>query len=471
MLAVAIPSSPLVAVVVGVVLFVAGRPIIQRVAAAEMKPWLVNVMTVSLVLHLAAAEAQIFVTDHFYHGIADWLRYDNQGAGLAVGFRHFNFSLAPGHLGGIVNNGSVSIAAAIVFTLVGTNQLAAFMVFSWLAFCGTIMFFRAFSLTFAGADTRRYAYLLFFFPSLIFWTADVSKEAIMILSLGMTAYGGAKVLARRRGGFVLIVIGGALGILIRPNEFIVLMAGFTLAMMVQPSGARRNLGGIRRAAGTVFLGGLLGLSVFLTLKYLHTANGTLSLQATAANNSGTGAGFGSGGVPYSSNIITWPRDLYVILFDPLPFNFHGFGELIAAFENTFILGVVLASLRHLKIVPRTAFARPYVMMCAFYTFGFIYAFAALGNLGLITRERTMLLPFLLVLLCIPRAPRHEKPRYEWELRRKDRLRFRNAQAARRGAVPSPLLTTAGPSPAGGGRGRPAGAGRAPPSSGRRRPRG
>ena len=34
----------------------------------------------------------------------------------------------------------------------------------------------------------------------------------------------------------------------------------------------------------------------------------------------TGIGFGSSGVPYSSNPATFPRDIYEVLFNPLPFN-------------------------------------------------------------------------------------------------------------------------------------------------------
>ena len=45
------------------------------------------------------------------------------------------------------------------------------------------------------------------------------------------------------------------------------------------------------------------------------------------------------------------------------------------------------------------------MMCTIYSVLFVYAFAALGNLGLIARERTLLFPFFLVLLCIPRTPK------------------------------------------------------------------
>ncbi len=420
-------SNPIIAVVVFAVLIGISRPIIVRVAGAEAKPWLVSILTASLILHLFCAPAQIFVVDHFYHGIADWLRYDSEGAKLAPGFRHLDFSLAPGGLHGIVNDGSVSIAAAIVFVLVGTNQLAAFLVFAWLSFLGGILFFRAFTLTFPGADARRYAYLMFFLPSLLFWTADVSKEAIMTISLGLVAYGAAKILARRAGGYSLLALGTAVGILIRPNELLLFVAGFTVAMMVSSGEGRRGEGS-RRVLSLVVFGSLLALSAFLTVHYLSHSGGSLSLQQVQRNNVGNG---GSGGITYSSDPFAFPRDIYEILLNPLPFDFHGLGELIAAGENTIILVILLASLRQLRMVPRAALARPYVMMCTVYSLGFIYTFAALGNLGLIERERTLLFPFLLVLVCIPRSPKGQPPRYPWELRRRDRNRLRAAMAAGR----------------------------------------
>ncbi len=420
-------SNPFAALVVGALLFAAGRPVIVKVAAAENKPWLVRIMTISLGLHLLAAPAQIYVIDHFYNGVADWNRYVSRGAKLAPNFRHFDFHIVPGSIGGIVSNGSVSIAAAIVFALFGINQIGAFFVFGWLSWLGTILFFRAFSLTFDGVGSRRYAYLIFFFPSIIFWTADTSKEAIMLISLGVASYGAARVLAHRGGGITLVIVGCAIGILIRPNELLVAMAGFTVAMMVAPRTGRRKREGTRRVARTLFFGVLLGVSIFLTFHYLHSANSSLSLNKIAANNSsGSGAGFGSSGVPYSTSPLTYPRDIYEMLFNPLPINFHGKGELLAAAENTFIAVLILFSLRQLRMVPRATFARAYVMMCVVYSVFFVYAFASLGNLGLITRERTLLFPYLLVLLCIPRTPKGRRPRYEWEYRRRDRRRLRAA---------------------------------------------
>lgn len=443
MLFAAIPSDPWVALAVAIGLFALGRQVVRRTAYAEGNPWLVRIMTIGLVLHLLAAPAQLFVTDHLYHGIADWTRYTHQGAILGPEFRHFDFSLAGAQTRQIVNDGAVSIACGIVMAFVGINVLATFLVFSFLSFIGAIFFYRAFTLTFADANHRRYAYIIFLWPSLIYWTADISKEAIMTFALGLTAYGAAKILARQGGGFSLVIPGVAIGFLVRPNELLLVLAGFAVAMMIPNAGVRQNLGGLRRLLSLLVLVTLLGLSIFLTLHYLRGGSG-VSLSKTNSNNQGTGLGFGSSGVPYSTNVATYPRDVYEVLFNPLPYNFHGSGEFVAAAENTLLVGLILISLRQLRVVARAAFARPYVMLCLTYSAAFLYAFAALGNLGLIERERTMLLPFLMVLFCIPRAPRGQPPRYEWELKRRARRQLRQALHQ---ADPRPrggLVPTTGP---------------------------
>jgi hypothetical protein len=436
-LGVSIPSNPLVGLGIAVILFLIGRPIILRVSHAEKNPWLIRVLTASLILHLLAAPMQIWVVDHFYNGIADWLRYDNQGASLASSYRHFNFSV-PGKR--LVGDGMVSAIAASVFAIIGVNQVGAFLVFSFGAWLGLLFFYRAFSLTFAGASHRRYAILLFFLPSLIFWTADVSKEAIMTLSLGLAAFGAAKILARRRGGFVLLIVGGALGALVRPNELLLLLAGFCIALLILPAGPRRTLGGIRRVGAVAFLLVLLGVAVYLTEHFLRSSGSSFSLQQISTTDKGSTAGFGSSNVIYTPGPKGFFHDVFTVLFDPLGYNAHGNGERLASLENLVILGVILSSWRQLRIVLRASFARPYILLCGIYSLGFIYTFAALGNLGLITRERTLLFPFLLVVLAIPLSPKGEQPQFEWELRRRERLR------RRREGEPATALHTPGGMP-------------------------
>jgi hypothetical protein len=418
----------IIAILIGVGLFVLGRVVIRHVAAGN--PWLSKALTVCLLLHLICAPLQIWVVDHIYQGIADYNRYDSQGAILSQGFRHLNFSLAPANLHGIVADGSVSIVTGVVFAIIGVNQLGAFLVFSWLAFIGIIYFYRAFVITFGGVGSRRYGYLIFFLPTILFWTADVSKEAIMTFLLGLTAYGAARILTHR-GGYWLVILASAGGIFIRPNETLLALGGFTMAMLVRPAEINDRLTGPRRTLALIVLGSMLGVAIFVTLHYLPGTNGSLSLtQISKNNNTGAGTGFGSSNLGYSPGIIHYPQDIYAVLFDPLPFNAHGSPEWVSSFENVVLVGLILTSLRRLVLMPRAALARPYVTMCLVFTAGFLYAFASLGNAGLIERERTVVLPFLLVMLCIPRGPRHRPPRYEWELPRRLRIQRRRALALR-----------------------------------------
>jgi hypothetical protein len=433
LLGVSIPSNPIAGLAIAGILFAIGRPIIRRVSYAENNPWLVRVLTASLILHLLCAPMQIWVVDHFYNGIADWLRYDNQASVLASSYRHFNFSVPGGKL---VGAGMVTAITTSLFAIIGVNQVGVFLIFSFLAWLGLLFFFRAFTLTFAGANHRRYAILLFFLPSLIFWTSDVSKEAIMTLSLGLAAFGAAKILGRRRGGFVLLILGAAIGGAVRPNELLLFMAGFCIALLILPAGPRRTLGGVRRVGAIAFLLALLGVSIYLTLHFLRSSGGSFSLQQISTTDKGSTAGFGSSDVTYSPGPQGYLHDIYTVLLDPLGYNAHGNGQRLASLENFVIVGVILSSWRQLRIVVRASFARPYVLLSAFYSLGFIYTFAALGNLGLITRERTLLFPLLLVVLSIPISPKGEAPQYEWELRRGERLRRRRAGGS---AAPVPTL--------------------------------
>jgi hypothetical protein len=264
----------------------------------------------------------------------------------------------------------------------------------------------------------------------LFWTADVSKEAIMTFLLGLTAYGAARILTHR-GGYWYVILASVGGVFIRPNEVLLALAGFTLAMLVRPANRGDRLTGPRRTVALVVLGSMLGVAIFVTFHYLPGTNGSLSLtQISKNNNTGVGAGFGSSNLSYSPGVLHYPQDIYAVLFNPLPFNAHGSGEWVSSFENLVLVGLILTSLRRLVLVPRVALARPYVAMCLLFTGAFLYAFASLGNAGLIERQRTVMLPFLLVLLCIPRGPRHRPPRYEWELPRRFRIERRRALALR-----------------------------------------
>ncbi len=428
-----IGSNPIVVVVLAIALFFLGRRvIIPRIVKAEGgDPWLSKVLTACLVCHLLAAPLEIWVVNHLYGGIADYTRYMYRGAALAGPFRHFDFNL--NGVGGIVDNGSISIVAGVLFAILGINQAAAFLIMSFLSFIGVVCFYRAFTLTFSGAGHRRYGYLIFFLPSLLFWTADVSKEGIMLFLLGVLTYGCAQVLARQGGlnAWLMIVAACAGAVFVRPNEMLLLLGGFTIAIIFRQASPSAKFEPARRTVSLVLLATMVGVVMFVTLHFLPGLHGSVNLAQINKNNQGPGSGFGSSGVSYSGSPLAYPRDVYVVLFDPLPFNAHSGGERFQALQNTVLVVMLLASLRNLRILPRAAFARPYLIMCFIFVVSFCYFFASLGNLGLIAREASVMVPLYLVLLCIPRGPRHRPPRYIWELRRRQRAARRSAVAVRR----------------------------------------
>jgi 4-amino-4-deoxy-L-arabinose transferase-like glycosyltransferase len=431
-----LPSSPIVVVIVALLLMGISLPIARRLSRGDNDPRLVSLAMIALLLHFLGSGIQIFVDDHVYHGVSDFQGYVHQGAALSGNFRSLHFTLAGAGVRDVVGSGSVSIVAGIVFAFTGVNELASFFVFGWFAWLGTTLFYRAFCHTFPEGDHRRYALMLFLFPSLLYWASDVSKEALVMMALGVATLGTARVLVRKRYGYLLVAVGTGMGVVTRPNEFALLLGGFTIAVFFRRRDNRRELRAVRKLGTLVFLALILLLTGVLLLKFLHTSSGgiTSSLNKAHTNNAGSGAGFGSSNVPYSSDPLLYPRDVYTVLFDPLPITAGSLTQLIAAGENSVILVLILTSLRRLRLAFRAGRERPYVLMCIVYTLGFLYTFAALGNLGLITRERTLLFPYLLVLLAIPVVPKGEPPKFPWEKPRVKR-RDRRLAAARGGFVP------------------------------------
>jgi hypothetical protein len=420
----------LAALLVAVVLFWLGRSIAISVSEHDPFPALRTVMIVSVALHLASAPLQVFVVDHFYGGVADWLRYDHLGALMADNVRHGHFTLAGTGIGQhFINDGSVSFYGGVIMTLIGPNQLGAFFVSAWIAFVGTVFFYKAFTVTFPGVDRRFYAKLIFLFPSILFWTADVGKESVMLFALGLTAYGMAQIFVGINRGYLYALIGGAIGIIIRPNELALMVGGFAIAMVVRsmygvqtPGDPPRRRGGIRAVGSFIFVAVAVVLVAYEAKHLIHPLttgkNGgiTGALSNLSKGNTGTGAGFGSSNIPYSSNPLTYPRDVYTVLFDPFWFNAGSVTQIIQSVENTLIFGVLVYSFGRLRYLFRVCVQRPYILMCLVYTGLFLYAFAALGNLGLITRERTLVLPFLFALLAFPVARSGERP-FPWQIPR------------------------------------------------------
>jgi ABC-type transport system involved in cytochrome c biogenesis permease component len=84
---------------------------------------------------------------------------------------------------------------------------------------------------------------------------------------------------------------------------------------------------------------------------------------------------------------------------------------------------------------------PYLVFAALCVITFGVAFASIGNLGILTRQRSLVLPLLLVFWCLPPIVfASERARAELDARTDARVRAADEAAGRR---PAALRSSAG----------------------------
>lgn len=399
-------TSALHALAVAIVLMAATVPLALRLAYREQRPWLVWLILGSLLLHFAGSVLQIAVVRMLYDNSADFHLYNGQGRDLLQVWLSGEWQ-APSRQ--IPGTGSVIMLTALTYAVFGVDQLGGFFVFSWFGLLGLIAFYRAFRVAIPDASDARYAAMIFLLPSLWYWPTVTGKEALMLPALGLMALGASHLLARRVGGIVPLLIGSTLGGLIRPHEVALVFGAYAIALLLRRR-ARRTLAGPVQWIGLFLLVAVGGtLLAWFTARYLGLSE--LSSEAVVAlvneaneNTQGEGAGYGSSHSDWNISPLYLPYDAVLVLFKPLPWEVTNAGQAIAAAENLTLLALFLVSWRPV-LTMASAFRRaPLVLMSATYSVAFIYLFSALANAGLLVRERTLLFPFLFVLLCW-RSPR------------------------------------------------------------------
>ena len=72
--------------------------------------------------------------------------------------------------------------------------------------------YRAFTIAIPDGNRRSYARLLFFLPSMLYWPSSIGKEAWMLFTLGLAAFGTARLLTGRTWrGLALAGVGHVAG--------------------------------------------------------------------------------------------------------------------------------------------------------------------------------------------------------------------------------------------------------------------
>jgi hypothetical protein len=387
-----------------------GAWLLNRTFTGEIRALLPFAM-VGLVAKMGGTLARYWVVFDAYAGQSDASRYHLSGKLLALQAREGQVSLLaliPHEVG----TAFLDRFTGLVYTIAGSSQLAGFMLFASMSFCGQVLFLKAGIIGIRHLSQKRYALACLFTPSVVFWPSSIGKEAWMCLCLGMTSWGGARLLtgvwrSRTLATLVCGLVGAAF---VRPHMAALWMAGLILGLVAGLITGRTAKGvGGRIAVGALAAVAVVALVIVGTvaLKYLNPENEAQSVTNRVGDifNETTRRSDGGGSAFQPINVrspLDWPIAIQRTLLRPSPQEINSVSSAFPGLESLGLIAVLLVGWRRILALPAMLRRNPYLVACLVTTIGFGLAFSTLANLAILTRQRSLVFPLMLLLWCLPR---------------------------------------------------------------------
>ncbi|MGD8331263.1 MAG: hypothetical protein PVJ49_17665 [Acidobacteriota bacterium] len=371
-----------------------------KLLARHGKPFPSSLVRWAIIARVVGSTLRYEILQRFYAGIGDASGYYASGVGFANRlWRGDLVPLAPGYwFGGRGWWGTDFLrkVSGLVVSVTGPTIRGEFLAFSLLSFLGLYAIAVAFWRVAGDEEARRFATLLWLWPSLWFWPASVGKEAIILLGIGLATVGYVGRDARPQWG--IMFSGLLLVFCVRPHVAVVLVMAAGIAQWL----ASWKDGGARKIVEAVAI-------TVVVVGTLYFARGALGLQdadlegmqefvAFRASQTVQG-GSNLGGLP--SGPLAPLQGFVNVWMRPFLWEAHNVTGLIAAGEMLLLwalvayfwpsIGAVAATWRDSRFL---RFGLPFL---AGYTLmlGLNY-----GNLGIIARQRTIAFPFFLAALSL-----------------------------------------------------------------------
>lgn len=392
------------------VLLILSVPLIGWVPTSERDPWLHTALWWALAVKLTASLARWAIAFLVYGGVADAGRYARVGSDLAVLYRQGVFTIQTER--DFIGTGFLMVLTGIVFVFTGPTIFGGFFVFSWLGYWGSVLIYLAVRDRVPELRTKRYAALLLFMPSMLYWPASIGKEAWMLFCIGVAVFGLSRALARRKIGYVWLSIGMLGTTMVRPHMSALLFAAAALALLFRPTRARTPMTPLYRLGAAAILTGVGLVVAKRASSFLGLSE--LSLDGVLNTIHGTAALTDEGGSTFRPHPVHTPLDLpiaaFTVLFRPMPWEAHNPQILVTAAEGVLLLGLLALSWRSLRALPQLLRGNSFLLGVTLYVLLFVVAFSAFGNFGILARERVQVYPFVMLFACLlPSSQRSTPP--------------------------------------------------------------
>ena len=393
----------------------------RRVNAHPDAAFLMGYFHAGTALRVFAVGAQLAIGFVFYRGEVDFVGYWNfamdifQRVILDLRFDLLfddNFVKDQFFTRSAVVTGTL---VAFMMLLVGPNIVAIFLVGVPVSAAAAFLFYCAFErLAPDEASRRRFAKLLFLVPSVAFWSVFLGKDVWIFFFLGATTLALARVLeSPRLGSIALLAASLQMVVLLRAHVGATVLMAVVAALVFRP---------LRLRGPALYLRPVLQLGIIVALVAGFTAViglalqtvgiATLSFEAFAERAYMTHVGFANtaGGSALGQIIEQGtpaavaafiPFGVMTLLFRPFLWEAHNVVAVVAGIENLLLLGFVIVRARSLWHAVAMTRRQPLML---FVVVAFLATAGVLSfdwNLGAAQRHRTMVMPFLFMMLALP----------------------------------------------------------------------
>lgn len=275
------------------------------------------------------------------------------------------------------------------------SKLAVFFLFGLFGYLGFVYFIKM--LPFAGKKMfgLELSFLVLLLPEFHFWTAALGKDSLMFMSLAFFFYS----LQNLKSSVFLFLLSSLLIILIRPHMAFIIVTSIVIALFIKNP--------LKYKAKHIFIGFIaLGIAIasvpyiidFLNIDQLKMND--INERLEYYNDYGASRSDGSSSYIDVSNAIL-PIKMFAYLFMPLFFDAHSILQFIASLENLFILVIFIKWLKSInfKILKwYKVLSQNKKIMAIYVLIAWILLAASMYNLGLASRQKYMILPFIFLLI-------------------------------------------------------------------------
>jgi hypothetical protein len=369
------------------------------------EPWLPKLLIAAVVVKLGGSILRFYalVGEEGFHG--DSSIYDKWGVNLFHAWTSGGVAPDP-YTGAGAGTGWVRWFTGVVYFVFGPNMLNGFLIFGLLALIGSYLWYRAAVEAVPFLNKRLCFVLMFFVPSIAFWPSSIGKEALMQLGLGAVALGSARLLKQRLFQGILVALPGAY-LLWKVRPHLLAFATFAAAAAyvlgrVRRGRSRSESTSLFKPIGMVVVALLAFFALNQAAEFLGMRDFSLSsIEQELNQQSGATA---QGGSKVETEKVTLtpatvPQGAVKVLLRPFPWEVETSLQILASLESVALGGFILYRIRSVALSLKRARTTPFFVYC--WTLVLLYAvsFSAVANYGLLTRQRSLALPALFVILA------------------------------------------------------------------------